>query len=253
MTADTALWLQCVAPRPQAATRLVCFPHAGGSASFFRDWGARLPGVEVYAVCYPGRGERIEEPPPRDLRLLASDIAKAVRVLADRPIALFGHSMGAVVALETAHFLEAHGIHLSHLFASGSRDAEPLPEEDSPLQDDPDVVAERLVRLGGTDPDLAADPMFRELVLPYVISDGQMFRAFTMDAGTRLHCPVTTIVGDADEEADRRPWRALSRGEVREVEVPGNHFYLIADPPLRVLAAALRETTPGQQPWPSGR
>src|SRR5581483_2496767 len=78
MTADPGTWLHCGTPRPEAGQRLVCFPHAGGSASFFRAWGSNLPGIEVHAVRYPGRGERISEPPPTDLRQLGDEIAAAV-------------------------------------------------------------------------------------------------------------------------------------------------------------------------------
>src|SRR6266852_5398189 len=102
MTSLREVWLYCAVQRAQPRERLICFPHAGGSASFFRDWGNHLPESEVYGVCYPGRAERIDEPPPTDLRQLAGEIAAAVEPLSDRPIALFGHSMGGIVALETA-------------------------------------------------------------------------------------------------------------------------------------------------------
>jgi hypothetical protein len=50
-----------------AVHRLVCLPHAGGSASVFKEWGSNLPRIEVQAVRNPGRAERIDEPSPIDL------------------------------------------------------------------------------------------------------------------------------------------------------------------------------------------
>lgn len=239
MTTDLETWF-AGPERPSTEGKvLVCLPHAGGSASFFRDWAGRLPGVDVYAVRYPGRAERIDEPAPTDLPQLAAEIAEAACRLAHRPIALLGHSMGAAVALETARELERRGVRLAHLFASGSRDAA-LPEADPERPtEDPDAVADRLVSLGGTDPAIAADPMFRELVLPYVISDGRMFHAYAMRSEPVLRCPVTTIFGDRDDEADRRPWHSLTVGATREVQVSGNHFYLVEDPPFELLASVL--------------
>lgn len=239
--------LRCVGENPGARYRLVCFPHAGGSAAFFRNWGAHLPQAEVHTVCYPGRGERIDEDPPTDLRALAAGIADAVAAIADRPVALFGHSMGAAVALEAAACLEAEGVPVAHLFASGSRDA-PVPAPsvfDEAVDEDPATVIEHLVEMGGTDPDLAADPLFQELVLPYVLADGRMFRSY---AGSfvpvrSLRCPVTTIVGDHDGDADLRPWPALTSGPFRELVVPGDHFYLVGRPPYQVLRDCLDTTT----------
>jgi amino acid adenylation domain-containing protein len=233
-------WLHCTVARPDAPRRLICFPHAGGSASFFREWETGLPGIEVHAVRYPGRAERIDEPEPTDLRRLAAEIAEVLVSLADRPLELFGHSMGAVVALETARSLEALGVRPAHLFASGSRNAPYPPTEDSSAGDGhgAGLVPGRLVDLGGTDPELAADPLFQELVLPYVLSDGRMFRAYRNPAAPRLRCPVTTIVGDRDDDADRRPWPDLTEGPFREHVVPGNHFYLTADPPYWLLLEA---------------
>jgi pyochelin biosynthetic protein PchC len=233
----TSRWLYCADPRQDAGLRLVCFPHAGGSASFFRDWGPRLPGVEVHAVCYPGRAERIDEPSPTDLRVLGQQIADALDGLTDRPLALFGHSMGAVVALETARSLHERGVAVAHLFASGSRNA-PLPEPEE-FSDDEAAVIERLVALGGTDAELATDPFFQELVLPYVISDGRMFHSYSNRSTPVLGCPVTAVVGDADAEADCRPWPQLTTGGFREHVVPGGHFYLTGEPPYGLLLERL--------------
>jgi pyochelin biosynthetic protein PchC len=204
-----------------------------------------LPTVEVYAACYPGRAERIGEPPPPDLRRLAEEIAGQVARLADRPLALFGHSMGAVLALEIARSLEAKGAGLSHVFASGSRDGECVAAEPDALVEDPDAVMADLVRLGGTDPELAADPDFRELVLPYLLGDGRMYHRYVMAERPVLRCPVTSIVGDADLEADRRPWRRLTSGGYQEHTLPGDHFYLVREPPYGLVQRVLGERWDG--------
>ncbi|MBV9451848.1 MAG: amino acid adenylation domain-containing protein [Streptosporangiaceae bacterium] len=236
--APIARSLGCPMPRPEAQLRLICFPHAGGSASFFRDWGECLPDIEVHAVRYPGRGERIDEPTPTDLHELAGEIAAAAEPLTDRRLALFGHSMGAAVAFEAARELERRGVSVAHLFVSGSRDDTRPMDLGGP--DDEDAVAEQLLALGGTDPELAADPEFIELVLPYVRADGRMFHAYRMEPEPRLRCPVTAIVGDSDGDADRRPWRHLTEGGFAQHVVRGDHFYLTADPPSGLIRRYLR-------------
>lgn len=237
-TTSQDLWLSTVADRPDAPRRLVCFPHAGGSASFFRGWSA-VRGTAVHAVRYPGRAERLAEPCATDLRMLAGEIAEVLLPLADRPLALFGHSLGAAVALETARALQSRGVHLAHLFVSGSR-AAPLPPPEPNPDDDVDdaALAARLAGMGGTDPELAADPFFQELVIPYVRADGRMFHDYVMTPGPLLTCPVTSVVGDADTDADLRPWPELTWGRFREQLVPGDHFYLVDEPPYGLVEAA---------------
>lgn len=238
MTTQRSDWLICETPNPRAALRLVCFPHAGGSASFYRQWADSLPDAEVYAVQYPGRATMFHMPPAEDLCELATGIAQAIRCLTDRPLALFGHSLGAPVALETARELGRLGVEVAHLLVSGSRDA-PLPVAEESYDDDPDRVLSQLVELGGTDAEMASDPVFREIVLPYLIADGRMFHNYNMAPGPLLGCPVTAVVGDIDDHADRRPWSRLSEGSFRQVRVPGDHFYLIEEPPYAVIREAL--------------
>ncbi|WP_432013683.1 hypothetical protein [Streptomyces cucumeris] len=61
-------WFRGYAPAGAVRRRLVCLPHAGGSAGFFQSWGraavgGTLPsGVEVLTTRCPGRQERLEEP-----------------------------------------------------------------------------------------------------------------------------------------------------------------------------------------------
>ena len=90
--------LQCFTPRSEPAVRLICFPHAGGGAHAFAEWGALLPDwIEVHGVAYPGRGARSAEAFAASFEALAAECASAARTLRDRPIALLGHSFGALV------------------------------------------------------------------------------------------------------------------------------------------------------------
>ncbi|MFC4909845.1 thioesterase II family protein [Actinomadura gamaensis] len=225
-------WFRCVVSRPWAPLRMFCFPHAGGSAVFYRSWAEAVgPAVEVHAVQYPGRADRIADALIPDAHRLARLVAGAIAQHADRPAVLFGHSMGALVAYETARLMRERGLPLAHLFASGARAPQAwddLRRRISTLDDD-GVVAE-MVALGGSDADALRDPELRELVLPYVRNDFALVESYRpREDAPPLDVPVTAIVGDADpdvpvEKAER--WRATTSAGFALKVLPGDHFYL---------------------------
>ncbi|MFY0539568.1 thioesterase II family protein [Nannocystis pusilla] len=96
-----ALWFHSPRPRPDARLRLFCCAHAGAAAHVFHAWPAGLPpDVEVCAVQLPGRAFRLAEPAYTAVEPLVAALDAAAAPLLDRPFAVFGHSMGALVAFE---------------------------------------------------------------------------------------------------------------------------------------------------------
>jgi surfactin synthase thioesterase subunit len=212
--------------------RLVCFPHAGGSAVAFRSWPRQIsPAVEVYAVQYPGRADRIDDAIVDDAATLIDCVLPELIPLLDRPVALFGHSMGAVLAYEVARALEARGAAPVHLFVSGCRAADDRGGVRLSELDDQELIA-TLARMGGTEAELLEDPDLRALILPYVRGDLRLLDAYRHDPHPRLSVPITSIIGDADQlvsptQADR--WAALTSGPFAQRVLPGDHFYLMSE------------------------
>src|SRR5690349_1857727 len=94
-------WIVRPRPNPRARLRLFCFPYAGGGASTYRSWPAYLRDeIEMVAVQLPGREERLREPAFDSASELCLQLASVLAPYLDRPFALFGHSMGALVAFE---------------------------------------------------------------------------------------------------------------------------------------------------------
>lgn len=243
-------WLRGIDPRPGAETVLVCFPHAAGSASFFRDWAGDLPDVDLHSVQYPGRADRMADPLPTDLVEMARGVRESLEPLLERPIALFGHSMGAIVAFEVARMLAADGARVPHLFVSGARAAhDPDHAPAGAAQRGDESIMRSLAKLGGTHAELLDDPLLAELVMPYVRADFVMFERYQYVPGASLTCPVTAINGDEDSHCteDRtRRWSELTSAGFAQHVFPGEHFYLIQHPPFGIIRAALGTGVRGQ-------
>src|SRR4051812_21915470 len=161
-------WIAGGAPRTDAELRLFCFAHAGGGSALFRGWDRRLPaGVGVCPVVLPGRGARLREPPVNRMDLLIGPLTEALRPYADRPYALFGHSMGAAVAWEVARRFagESPGPPVL-LFVSGRR-APHLPTSRRRFCDltDDELLAE-LAKLNGTPAEVMGQRSLLEVFLP---------------------------------------------------------------------------------------
>jgi hypothetical protein len=161
-------WLRCYRRQPSPRLRVVCFPHAGGSASFFHPWLADLPpDVELVAAKYPGREDRMPEPPVDGVPELADALTDALRRSADAPLALFGHSLGAAVAYEVARRLERRGDAGGPALLAVSSFPGPQRVTRGMLhQASDETLADEVRRLGGTHAIALEHPELRALVLP---------------------------------------------------------------------------------------
>ncbi|MCH9667239.1 MAG: alpha/beta fold hydrolase [Actinomycetia bacterium] len=225
-------WIRNFRPAPTARLRLVCFPHAGGSASYFFPLATALaPEFEVYAVQYPGRQDRRSEPFVDNIEDMADEVFAALDPLADAPLALFGHSMGAVLAFEVARRLETLASRRPVLvFASGSR--APSRHRDDRADDAPrgdsDLVA--LMReLGGTDSLVLDNPEMLAAFLPPFRNDYRALQAYHCETDVGISAPVIVMTATDDPKtslADAQAWHQHTTGGGEVHTFVGGHFYL---------------------------
>ncbi|MEU3201828.1 alpha/beta fold hydrolase [Streptomyces sp. NPDC006996] len=228
LSLDSDLWCRRFHPSPTATRRLVCFPHAGGSASFYFPVSAELRDtVDLLAVQYPGRQDRRAERAAEDLHLMADEVAGALGRWHDLPLTLFGHSMGALVAFEVARRIERAGGRVDHLFVSGRPGpAADGPEPSRPLDDD-GIIAE-VRAMSGTDARLLEDEELLGMVLPALRGDYRALQAYRADHGSAVTCPVTALTGDQDPWTplpEAAAWRARTTAAFDLKVFPGGHFY----------------------------
>ena len=241
-------WVRRFHPSGSAAVRLVCFPHAGGAASYFYPLSETLgPAVDTVALQYPGRQDRFAEGCVETLAELADRAFAALTGWDDRPLAFFGHSMGSIVAFEVTRRFQDRGNPPVKLFASGYPAPSRLRGGTVHLRDDAGLVRE-LTEAGGTDPAWLDDEHLLASILPAVRGDYQAVETHPRTHGVRLDCPVTMLVGDTDPHTTVEEAAAWGDHTSREFDLrvfPGGHFYLDQHGPelADTLATSLRTLT----------
>jgi medium-chain acyl-[acyl-carrier-protein] hydrolase len=219
---------------PDASLRLFCFAHAGAGASAYRAWVAPLAraGVAVCPIQLPGRETRFGEPAHARLEPLLDALVPQLEPFLDRPFALFGHSMGALVAFGLARALRAAGGPLPvHLGVSG-RIAPQLRDRRRRLHDLPDheLLAE-LRALGGIPAAALELGELLALTLPVLRADLALNESYRHVDGERLPLPITAFGGDADPKVDAeelRAWEHQTSARFRMRLLPGGHFFVNA-------------------------
>ncbi|RZK95803.1 MAG: thioesterase [Rhodococcus sp. (in: high G+C Gram-positive bacteria)] len=226
---------------------LVCLPFAGSGASFFRDWRGFAPrGLDVLPVQLPGREERFVEELLTTVAAAVDDIVpRVLPTCRDAAgVAIFGHSLGAVLAFELAHRLKAEGgVTLVRLFVSGSPGPATVREIRASSLADFEFLAQVGDLAGYSHPALG-NPELRELLLPVVRADVEMHENYRPPPHPSLDVPITALRGRDDHlvgAAHMAEWAATTTAETSVLEVDGGHMYLTEHPHalVRLLAAQL--------------
>ncbi|SDK75169.1 Surfactin synthase thioesterase subunit [Actinopolyspora mzabensis] len=212
------------------ALRLFCLPYAGGSARIFSDWQSRLPEhVECVPLELPGRGIRFNETPHERLDPLLDELLPAVLARRDRPFALFGHSLGALLAFELSRRLRQHRLLPCHLFVSAFR-APHLPVHGTPDHSLPDEqFRARLREFNGTPQEVLDDEGLMELLIPILRADLAIPDTYSHVSESPLDCSLTAFAGTDDGEyttAEVAEWAGHTSQEFKLKIMPGDHFFL---------------------------
>jgi medium-chain acyl-[acyl-carrier-protein] hydrolase len=214
------------------SVRFFCFPHAGGSASAYRSWLEDLPRkVELCGIQFPGRASRISEPLPLSISdIVEALIADGYSYFADTPIAIFGHSFGALVAFEFAQRLHAMRVGPAHLFVS-AQIAPQLPDPEPPMRQlcDSAFISEMSRRYDGIPAEILREQEMMQLLLPALRADMTLKETYRFTSRPKLNCPLSAFGGcqDASVTADGLDaWCVQTSGAFKLRMFPGNHFFV---------------------------
>ena len=231
----------------RARLRLVAVPYAGAGASAFLPWTQLLPpDIELAVVRMPGRENRYREKRLTDMDDVVDQLQQAVSSTEPAlPIAIFGYSLGSLIAYELAIRLHATGAG-PILLAVGGSDAPHAPHPSLGLYNlDDDAFVAAIRALGGTPDEVFEHAELLKLLLPILRADFELLDGYRSSAHPPLDCPLVTYQGDSDSElthAGMAAWAELSTGPHTARHFAGGHFFFVDDPDLlaRRLAADVR-------------
>lgn len=241
-------WLKCFRSQPLAPAILVCFPFAGGGANFYRRWPEFFfKDIEIYAVQLPGRETRLREACVETAEeVSAAVIDEILACCRQRPLVLFGHSMGSLLAYDVATRLKKYyEREPKALFVSGRQAPHVRFGGKLHLESDESLITE-IKRFNGTPAAVFEDEEMRNIVLPMLRSDYKLLETYRVPSAGMLTCPIVTCIGDTDSEAtpdEMTNWKGLTQGQCINRVFSGDHFYIKEK--LPELAGFLMESLSG--------
>ena len=163
------------------------------------------------------------------MRELVRQVARGVSGLLHRPYAVFGHSMGGLIAYELARYLDHRlGRPPVALIVSGrgAPDFRLRQELFHTLPDD--RLIDELRAFDGTPDEVLRNRELMEVFLPVIRADLELIETYHHDPVPTLSCPIHVFVGDADDQTppgsvDR--WEQCTTAAVRVRTLPGGHFF----------------------------
>jgi pyochelin biosynthesis protein PchC len=215
-------------PSPQLGA-LVCCPHAGGGANFFRPWANRMPlNMSLWALQYPGREERLNELANTCMHTLVQTLLPSLQALDHTPYVLLGHSMGAAVAFELTLRLQD----TPHAPRALLLSSHPPPDAVVPTQlhqQDDAALWQELTRIGGTSQALLQHTELLRMLAPTLRADYTAIETHQFDDTARIDLPVVVCTGDDDPDVPVTGlpgWQRFCTQTVVTHVFQGGHFYL---------------------------
>lgn len=227
-------WFTNPTPRRNAKIRLICFHYAGGGASIFHQWGSQLPEyIEVVAVQLPGREDRFKDQPIADINTVTTMLQDELSCLLDKPYAVFGHSMGAILSYEWLRTVKKSNLPSPILYLPAGRQAPHIPNKSPPLYSlsDQEFIDGLLKKYPNTMRPALDNAEICQLSMPKLRADFTLAEGYQYKLGATLDCPILAIAGQQEyciEDGDLLAWGNHTTNNISTSRLPGDHFFILS-------------------------
>jgi len=159
---------------------------------------------------------------------IVAGLAPEVNTLGDRPLVVFGHSMGAQVGFALCRQMEQAGQSRPVLLVASGHEAPHVYRPRGHHQLPDAELVGLLSSLSGTPAELLANPEVMALLLPTIRADLKVVETYRPVPGEKVSCAIVTYTGAEDDLDPQKVarWADLTSGPSGARSFPGGHFYL---------------------------
>ena len=204
---------------------------AGGNYYSYRFLFGYLNNFEIVPLELPGRGKRVNEGLLKDFNLVAKDLFNQIRKKVDNEhFVIYGHSMGASLALKITKMLEDVGMIPKCIFVSGNPGPGIKSSIKRYLMNEEEFIQE-LKKLGGMPPEFFNTPALLEFFLPVLRADFEIAENNELHTEAPVSVPIYAIMGrQEDRISEITNWAEYTNSAFKYKILEGDHFFIYNKP-----------------------
>jgi surfactin synthase thioesterase subunit len=214
-------------------TTIFSFAFAGGSRYSYKNYFPASSGLNWIPTEYPGHGSRISEPLLNDLKCIAEDAFNQIKNNLSQPYALYGHSMGAMVAFLVARQIVREKLPSPlHLFLTGRGGPSIVPSMPPTYTLRSSEFWAAVKALGGVPDDVLQDESLMEFFEPILRSDFQAIETHQCQMASPINIPITVMIGTNEKVTyeEALAWQSETVQPIEVKQFPGGHFFIFDHP-----------------------
>ncbi len=212
--------------------QLLCLPFAGGNEFCYQKFDSCLPGnIQMVTFDLPGKGKRIKEKPLRNIHQIVEEIGNQCLNQLDKPYAIYGHSMGALLGHLLVHWLKDHNMPAAEqLFFTSYYAPSHHHDKNREKLSDKEFI-EHLSSLNGIPPALLQEKKLLDIFLPILRADIEAIDGYVYEAHEPYNIPITVVAGSLEKglNGSLRDWNKETKSGVNFYRFEGDHFFIFQE------------------------
>lgn len=212
--------------------KIFFLPYAGGSSTSYLSWRIFLrPEFEFVPIELSGRGRRFGQPFYNSILEATDDIYKIISNDLNTPYAIYGHSMGTILAYELVRKIRDFGRNEPlHIFFSGRYPPYVDANEESISHLPEDIFLEKVFAYGGMKREILENKELIDIFLPILKADHRLIEEYDKNREMlKLNCDITVLNGKDDTTVkadDLKKWSECTDKKCTFFEFEGKHFFI---------------------------